>query len=72
MVLTPGYIKVIAREIATQITTELKKPLKKSFTTDESVRVCKLSCKYKDTLTDPFKDRERRTHEKIENERKMN
>jgi hypothetical protein len=63
VVLTPGYIKVIAKEIASQIITELKKPLKKSFTADESVRVCKVSCNDKDTLIDSFKDHERHTYE---------
>ena len=31
MVLTPGYIKVIAAEIGSQIITELRKPFKKSL-----------------------------------------
>jgi hypothetical protein len=72
MVLTPGYIKVITKAIASQIITELKKPLKKSFGVVESVRVWKVSCSDKDTLIDCFNDRERRTHEKIENEGKKN
>ena len=42
MVLTPGYIKVITKAIASQIITELKKPLKKSFNTIEPAGVCKV------------------------------
>ena len=72
MVLTPGYIKVIAKEIASQIITELKKPLEKPFSSVESVRVRKVSCSDKNALIDYFKNHERRTDEKIENERRKN
>ena len=72
MVLTPGYIKVITKAIASQIITELKKPWKKSFSVVESVRVCKVSCSDKDALIDYFKDDERRTHEEIDNESMKN
>jgi hypothetical protein len=72
MVLTPGYIKVITKAIASQIITELKKPLKKSFNTIEPAGVCKVSCSGKDALIDYLKDNECRAHQKKESWRKMN
>jgi hypothetical protein len=62
MVLTPGYIKVIATEIGSQIVTELRKSFKKHSGT------CEIAHSDKDTPVDCFKFRERRTHEDIENE----
>ena len=61
MVLTPGYIKAIASEIASQIITELRKPFKKSSSEIESARVCEATHNDKDTLIDYFKHHERRT-----------
>jgi hypothetical protein len=61
MVLTPGYIKVIATEIGSQIITELRKPFKKYS------GACEAAHSNKDTPVDCFKFRERRAHEDIEN-----
>jgi hypothetical protein len=72
MVLTPGYIKVIAKEIASQIITELKKPFERSFGEIKTAKMCETKYNDKVTLIDYFKDHERRAHEKIENERKKN
>ncbi len=69
MVLTPGYIKVIAAEIASQIITELRKPFKKSFGEMESARVCEANYNDKNTLVDRCKYHERRMRRQIENER---
>ena len=69
MVLTPGDIKAITSEIASQIITELRKPVKQSFSEIESARVCEATYNDKDTLINYFKDHERRTHKEIENER---
>jgi hypothetical protein len=68
MVLTPGYIKVIATEIGSQIITELRKPFKKSSGTIEATGACEAVHNNKDTPVDCFKFHERRTHKHIENE----
>jgi hypothetical protein len=69
MVLTPGYIKVIAAEIASQIITEMRKPFRKSSGEIESARVCDATYNDKDTLVDYYKYHERRTRKEFENER---
>ena len=70
MVLTPGYIKVIAAEIASQIITELRKPFKKYSGEIGSERVCEMTYNDKDTLVNYFKHHERRhTSREIINEK---
>ena len=71
MVLTPGYIKIITKEIALQIIRELKKPLKKPFSVDEPVWFCKASYSDKEkTLLLPPSKIMNDTLMRIENERK--
>ncbi len=69
MVLTPGDIKAIAKEIAAQIIMELKKPVEKSSGEIEPARVCEAPCNDKETLISSFKDHERYTREEIKHER---
>jgi hypothetical protein len=68
MVLTPGYIKVIATEIGSQIITELRKPFKRYSGKIEATGVREAAHNGKDTPVDCFTFHDRRTHEDIENE----
>jgi hypothetical protein len=65
MVLTPGYIKVIAAEIASQIITELRKPLKRSSGEIKSAKGRGATYNDKDALTGCFKFHDRRAHKEI-------
>jgi hypothetical protein len=68
MVLTLGDIKAIAAEIASQIITELRNPVYNSHSEIEFARVCETNHNDEDAGINYFKDHERRTHKKIENE----
>jgi hypothetical protein len=71
MVLTPGYIKVVATEIGSQIIEELRKSStsKKSSAGTKSTWVCEAAYNDKGTLVGYFKYYERRGSKETENER---
>jgi hypothetical protein len=68
MVLTPGYIKIIAAEIGSQIIAELRKPFKKSSGKIGAVKTFETAYSDKDPLVDCSKFHDQRVHEEIEKE----